>query len=587
MTASARVFTQLDLSASDNASSKIKGVRNELRSLNKQAAANGDTTHRAREALDQFGKAGDRTADTSGKLSTALSSLGDFAGSMEGDLRRASEAAGLLDDIMTVLPGPVGIAAGAIAGLGAVTTLFILEARKMRAAIDEVAVGPLADDVARLAGDLDLSKEAAAALAGSLQQTAIPAREVEGEVRKIVEQAERVGRDASRDVLEFAKSLNSAAMQATRLEAIGRRIGVQKEKFGAFTFGLADEAADANRTADDAIDAAQQKVRSIETAIRQMEGLTETGKLMSETQVERLKELQALRSEAVAEARRVARVRDQLRADLREEERLREEDIAREYRTEAAKADRDRKRILADQAAAASRRRGGTRPQTGPTVGGAADDAVGFGDGDLAFVLAQEARARAELTEQKRKEAEATLKLAAAQELALRSNLDRLDEEAKRIDEKREAEKRARQETVDGYTAAGIAIAGTIADQVKNERAANGLRAAIETAQALSNAGKFAATGNPGFLAASISHGAAAAIYAKNALGGGGSRGGGGGRAASGGGAAAGTPGGGGEGGGETTINVNFPGFVVGRQEEIGKQLKSLTAPLAGTGYGT
>ena len=44
----------------------------------------------------------------------------------------------------------------------------------------------------------------------------------------------------------------------------------------------------------------------------------------------------------------------------------------------------------------------------------------------------QEARARAELTEQKRKEAEATLKLAAAQELALRSNLDRLDEEAKK-----------------------------------------------------------------------------------------------------------------------------------------------------------
>jgi hypothetical protein len=221
--------------------------------------------------------------------------------------------------------------------------------------------------------------------------------------------------------------------------------------------------------------------------------------------------------------------------------------------------------------------------------GGAADDAVGFGE-PIEFMLAQEARARAELTEQKRKEAEATLALADAQrqmDLALRDNLDRLVEEAKRIDEKREAEKRASGQTVEGYTAAGLAIAGTIAAQVKNERAANGLRAAIETAQSLSNAGKFAATGNPGFLAASISHGAAAAIYAKNALGGGGSRGGGGGRAASGGGAAAGTPGGGGEGGGETTINVNFPGFVVGREADVAKQLKSLTAPLAGTGYGT
>jgi len=586
MTASARVFTQLDLSASDNASSKIKGVRNELRSLNKQAAANGDTTHRAREALDQFGKAGDRTADTSGKLSTALSSLGDFAGSAEGDLRRASEAAGLLDDIMTVLPGPIGIAAGAIAGIGAVTTLFILEARKMRAAIDEVAVGPLADDVNRLAGDLDLSKDAAAALAGSLQQTAIPAREVEGEVRKIVEQAERVGRDASADVLEFAKSLNSAAMQATRLEAIGRRIGVQKEKFGAFTFGLADEAADANRAADDAIESAQGTVRSIETAIRQVQGMTETGKLMSEFQVERLKELQALRSEAVAEARRVARVRDQLRADLREEERLREEDLAREYRTEAAKAERDRKRILADQAAAARRRSPARR--TTATQGGAKPDPL-LSDDILQMAVQEEAQ-RASIVELKRKEAEATFEQVNA-EIALarakRHNLDRLAEEAQRIDEKREAEKRATGQTVEGYTAAGIAIADTIAAQVKNERAANGLRAAIETAQALSNAGKFASTGNPGFLAASIAHGAAAAIYAKNALGGGGSRGGGGRAASGGGGAAAGTPGGGGEGGGETTINVNFPGFVVGRQEEMGKQLKSLTAPLAGTGYGT
>ena len=222
--------------------------------------------------------------------------------------------------------------------------------------------------------------------------------------------------------------------------------------------------------------------------------------------------------------------------------------------------------------------------------GGAADDAVGFGDGDLAFVLAQEARARAELTEQKRKEAEATFELVNAEIMmarAKRDNLDRLAEEAKRLDEQGQAAKRASGQTVEGYTAAGIAITDTIATQMKNERAANGLRAAIEIAQSLSNAGKFASTGNPGFLAASIAHGTAAAIYAKNAIGGGSRGSGGGGARGGGGGAAAGTPGGGQQGGGETTINVNFPGFVIGRQEEIGKQLQNLTAPLAGTGYGT
>jgi hypothetical protein len=206
-------------------------------------------------------------------------------------------------------------------------------------------------------------------------------------------------------------------------------------------------------------------------------------------------------------------------------------------------------------------------------------------------LLDKEARARAELAEQKRKEAEATFELANAEIMmarAKRDNLDRLAEEAKRLDEQGQAAKRASGQTVEGYTAAGIAIAGTIADNIKNERAANGLRAAIELAQSISNAGKFSATGNPGFLAASIAHGTAAAIYAKNAIGGGSRGSGGGGRAASGGGgrgAGAGTSGGGGD-GGETTINVNFPGFVVGREADVAKQLKSLTAPLAGTGYG-
>jgi len=205
-------------------------------------------------------------------------------------------------------------------------------------------------------------------------------------------------------------------------------------------------------------------------------------------------------------------------------------------------------------------------------------------------LLDKEARARAELAEQKRKEAEATFELANAEIMmarAKRDNLDRLAEEAKRLDEQGQAAKRASGQTVEGYTAAGIAITDTIATQMKNERAANGLRAAIEIAQSLSNAGKFASTGNPGFLAASIAHGTAAAIYAKNAIGGGSRGSGGGGARGGGGGAAAGTPGGGGEGGGETTINVNFPGFVVGREADVAKQLKSLTAPLAGTGYGT
>ena len=79
----------------------------------------------------------------------------------------------------------------------------------------------------------------------------------------------------------------------------------------------------------------------------------------------------------------------------------------------------------------------------------------------------------------------------------------------------------------------------------------------------------------------------AAGIYGGKAVLGGRGGGGGGGGGAGGGSRALTAEGGGREGGGETTINVNFPGFVVGREADVAKQLKSLTAPLAGTGYGT
>jgi len=266
MTASARVFTQLDLSASDNASSKIKGVRNELRSLNKQAAANGDTTHRAREALDQFGKAGDRTADTSGKLSTALSSLGDFAGSMEGDMRRASEAAGLLDDVMTVLPGPIGIAAGALTGLAAVLVLNQLESQRTRAAIAEVAPEGMVERIKELADSLDLNAKGAAALAQAFRDSDEPADQLTFQITRIVEQAERVGRDASDDVAKFADSLKKADKRAQILrkrlaDLTQAQASANDPRIQAFGFGDPTGAMEFQRKAIENIEAYEQGIK--------------------------------------------------------------------------------------------------------------------------------------------------------------------------------------------------------------------------------------------------------------------------------------------------------------------------------------
>ena len=581
MTASARVFTKLDLSASDNASSKIKGVRNELRSLNKQAAANGDTTHRAREALDQFGKAGDRTADTSGKLSTALSSLGDFAGSMEGDMRRASEAAGLLDDVMTVLPGPIGIAAGALTGLAAVLVLNQLESQRTRAAIAEVAPEGMVERIKELADSLDLNAKGAAALAQAFRDSDEPADQLTFQITRIVEQAERVGRDASDDVAKFADSLKKADKRAQILrkrlaDLTQAQASANDPRIQAFGFGDPTGAMEFQRKAIENIEAYEQGIKDARAEVKKFRAdLIEQGINLGQRAdlrdreaelLAKVTELEAKRENAEKRRRRVVKL-------AAEEERQIIADRAAEFARLEREASRPRRRRVPRAAPVAAVERG--------------DDAADR-NRTQRDLLDKEARARAELAEQKRKETEATLELMEAKfqlDRAERHNRKRLLEEAKRLDE---GQIRQAEAVKDAYYGAAQGLLQTAASTAKSERIRNAALAvsaagdaAYYTAQAFAarlpqrKIQLFAAAGQAAI---------AAGIYGGKAVLGG--RGGGGG-GAGGGSRALTAEGGGREGGGETTINVNFPGFVVGREADVAKQLKSLTAPLAGTGYGT
>lgn len=597
MTANARVFTKLDLSASDNASSKIKGVRDELRSLNKQAAANSDTSHRARAALDEFGRAGDRTADTSGKLSTALSSLGDFAGSMEGDMRRASEAAGLLDDVMTVLPGPIGIAAGALTGLATVLVLNRVESQRTRAAIAEVAKPGTVDQIKELADAFGLSREASVELARALKATDTPASEVRERVREIVEQADRVGRDSTQDIKAFALSLNTAEKQAAATAARLAKVGIKLAEVREYGVGGKDvlgtrkflqETNELLKTQGRVIEGAQENLRRIRLELN-----VSDERFLSFDKREKLEAARAKVREATARRDQIMAAQAKAERVAAIEQRERQLDLEREYQDEVKKAEENRKKILA--ARARDRAKGAREPKIDTVVERAStqrDDEIGFGDSEpLDWVLKQEALARAELTEQKRKEAEATLELAAAKaemDRALRSNLTRLQEEARQLDE---GQIRQAEAVKDAYFGAAKGLLQAAASTVKSER----IRNAALAVSAAGDAAYYTAQGFAARLpqrkiqlfAAAGQAAIAAGIYGGKAVLGGRGGGGGGGGGAGGGSRALTAEGGGREGGGETTINVNFPGFVVGRQEEIGKQLKSLTAPLAGTGYGT
>ena len=119
----ARVEQKIIITGADNASDAIKKAQASLGGLRKTAKKTAVDTKGAGKA---FTEAGDQAAGGAGKLSTALSSLGDFAGQSEGAFRTASEAAGAFDDVLTVLPGPAGLAAAAVAGL---TTVIYLQSK--------------------------------------------------------------------------------------------------------------------------------------------------------------------------------------------------------------------------------------------------------------------------------------------------------------------------------------------------------------------------------------------------------------------------------------------------------------------------
>jgi hypothetical protein len=568
VTARANANVTLTIGANDEASKKIRAVKRELAE--------------AEHATRQLSRAGEQTADTSGRLSTALSSLGDFAGSMEGDMRRASEAAGLLDDVMTVLPGPIGLAAGALTGLASVLVLNRIESQRTRAAIAEVAKPGDVDQIKELADAFGLSREASVELARSLKATDTPASEVRERVREIVEQAERVGRDSTQDIKAFALSLNTAEKQAAataaRLAKVGIRLAEVREYGvgGEDVLGTRKFLQDTNellKTQGRAIEQAQENLKRIrlELNVSDERFLSFDKREKLETARAKVREATARRDQimaAQAKAERVAAI----------EQRERQLDLEREYQAEVKKAEENRKKILA------ARHRARTRPSE-PKSDTAADEI------DISDILAMEAADRAELAEQKRKETEATLELLEAKfqlDRAERHNIKRLQEEARQLDE---GQIRQAEAVKDAYFGAAKGLLQTATATAKSERIRNAALAvsaagdaAYYTAQAFAarlpqrKVQLFAAAGQAAI---------AAGIYGGRAILGG-RGGGGGGGAGAGGGSRALTAEGGGAGGaaGETTINVNFPGFVVGKQDEVAKQLGRLSAPLAGTGYG-
>jgi len=228
MVAVAKQQNIIEIRGVDNASKEINKVAKSMAGLQKQSTKTGKA---GKQAADEFGKgfadAGDAAATRAGRLSTTLSSLGDFAGKSEGSFRQASEAAGAFDDVLTLLPGPAGIAAAAVAGLTTVLVLQAREAAQTSTALKQAFGNDVAADIAKVGSALGLNREAMLAVGQAAQDTGKSVDELADDLQVTVDKAEAIGSDGSAAVIKFAKSLGEAVTDADRLRGRLRTLGVE------------------------------------------------------------------------------------------------------------------------------------------------------------------------------------------------------------------------------------------------------------------------------------------------------------------------------------------------------------------------
>ena len=533
------------------------------------------TINKVGRSMDQFGERGDQAADRAGKLSTALSSLGDFAGRSEGQFRRASEAAGAFDDVLTVMPGPIGIAVGAIAGL---TTVLVLQAKKARedAAALRQAFGPdLSDEIAKVAKTLDLNREAAIKFGKVMRVTGRSADDLKKEIEFVVKAAEEVGEDGSAAVVKFAEKLLNTTTAAVRLNAQLRQSVniVATTAFGEKqAAGVEEEFEKRVNAAQDLIKQGRFRIRSL-TKEEEAAGTGIVGAFFSSESANRkrrkafkqqIAEARALVESGEAQLRKIASDRAEFAKRLREaEKRAIKQDWDDEIRTTKEKNEAIRKELNKT----AKKRR---KARTGMSE-----------DERIENQLQDEALKEVEIEEAKAK------KLAAIDNFLADNRINNImktylarkkeeDDEEKKRKKKIDRQRQLAQTIIAGSSAVASAL-------IKDEMALAPIKLAMTLGE---SALAFLRAKTPVEKAAAISAGALGVAQFASVM----SSGFGGGSLpspnAGGGDIGPGAVGAGPGGGGGRVVNVNFGnGVVLGNPHEVARTIKGALAVSAGTGF--
>ena len=255
--AAARVETRIVLQGEGNAAKAVADVRRGLDGLDASAATAGKGAAAAGSAVEAFAKAGTQTAQRGGAAFAGLAAV--LGGSVVPELAKAGQSLTAAGAAANILPGPIGLAAAAVAALA-------LGAFELKKHFDEVAakVANLGSGGTReLAERLSLSVDEAIKLEQALGELPAVLRPTEALLNVIRLRAESMGKEGGDAVAKFAEALAKGpeALKAfeqefgrlstvsAKLPDVTARLGLSREALGIAT-AVGNEAERAKQSAE-------------------------------------------------------------------------------------------------------------------------------------------------------------------------------------------------------------------------------------------------------------------------------------------------------------------------------------------------
>jgi len=267
----ARVEQKIIITGADNASDAINKARASLGKLETSAKRTGKSVKNAgahAKTAFSHGLPGlEGKHDSFNRLSAAVGGAG-------GALQESTHSIALLDAAMRLVPGPVGAAAAAIAGLTALTYGHVKAANQAREKMRQAFGGEMLADITDLQHGFSLSAESAIELGVAMQDSGKSAADVHDELINVINKAEAVGADGSEAVSKFAVSLTKGVTEAqkltNRLKALGVAVRNANLESAAGDSFLGSFAGAAGKAADQRLLKMQQKLASATQHMRDL-----------------------------------------------------------------------------------------------------------------------------------------------------------------------------------------------------------------------------------------------------------------------------------------------------------------------------